>query len=390
MELDVPEQHDAAASDNITVREQAQRTLALLHESFNPARRDSTTAREPIGPAPPAAGHGSTSVRTSKRKQPADKAAFASLTTDGKLDALFDLLGEMRDDIAKLHTTVCKQSEDIAAIRRQQAEQAKQLEDLQAAQAADHQQMLHVAGQLSYTTQRCDWLQHTVQMQLEAADRRRRMELTNVVVLKPADSFSGGLVAFGKLDEAAITQEVKKVVELPEGSTCTILRKYCERPPAASPDQPRPPAPVYQTGRDYRVERIEVRLPDGVHGKVLHGNRQARVTFEQRTHMLVSPALTEMEQQEKQHLQQHAMKALIDHNLSPGWRRSKITWKVPGTEKFGLLTMADIPTGSTPDFVLQQWTRASQVAAPGAEVPNPTRLQGHAREHGGPVDAAMA
>jgi hypothetical protein len=106
--------------------------------------------------------------------------------------------------------------------------------------------------------------------------------------------------------------------------------------------------------------------------------------------MQVNPALTEMEQQEKQHLQQHAMKALIDHNVAPGWRRSKITWKVPGTERFGVLTMADIPVGCAPDFVVQQWVTASRAAAPGAEVSPPARAPGQHQERGGPASDAVA
>jgi hypothetical protein len=86
--------------------------------------------------------------------------------------------------------------------------------------------------------------------------------------------------------------------------------------------------------------------------------------------------------------QQHAMQPLIDRGIFPGWRRSKITWKVPGTEKFGVLSIGDVPTGCGPDFVLRQWLKASQAAAPGAEVQLPC---GTSRgDHGCPGDNAVA
>jgi hypothetical protein len=299
-------------------------------------------------------------------------------------DRLLVIYDKLDDSVAASEQAMAA----IAALTQRVQVQADRLKELAAAQQDDRRQMRDMEAQLEYVTQSCGWLEKAFSKQLDCADQRAREELQNTVIVKPAPAFPGTKVDFGKLDVADLNQ----FFQVPEGHSCTIVRRFTKRPTTTA-GQPSLPPPRWQANAPCEVERMEVQLPSVVDAWHFHGKRQSRDAFEQDTKLLIAPALTLLERTEKAHLQQHAMGALREAGIHAGWRRSKMTWKVPGTDKWGLMAMHMIPPQCPNPWVVRQYVNQSHEAAPGVDIPAPGGAAGggqNAGNTGGPVDAHMA
>lgn len=357
-------------SDFVSPAAQAARMLDILRRDQTAQPAYTSTAIMQNASVSAASGSSAPAAPPAEQ-QPADhggKRAKPSPSNDTILTAVQNLQALMDRRFTQLENTIDAQHLTITNLMATVSELRQQHQQMADTQRADQQRIQELEANVQDYRERAAWMEESNRLQIQALNNGQRDGKRQCVILKPGSPSAADQQAFSKLTNT----DLNTIFGIPAGSgTCTITQRVVKRPAAgATPGQPQAPLPRWTPEAPCLLELMEVQLPPTVDVWKLHGKREHREAFRRVHNLQIKPALTHLERAEQQHLQQHAMGALRSAGVEAGWRLGKLTWKVPGTDRFGLLTMNHIPTNCSPDFVIHQFTAASRRAAPNMDIPD--------------------
>lgn len=349
-------------SDYVSPRQQAAQVLRFIQEAQNSAPAYTST---PIMQPSVANSSGAAAVPHQGRS---GVASGQSSDMQQQFSFICGALADIQQQLAAQTTALANVNVAVNSLKTDVASINQQLQQVQADQRATNNRVQELDTKVQQLTQcnnatmdyvkgRCLWIEQAMQMQLAGADNPQRLLLGNTVILKPGQGFTN----FNKLT----TADTDNIFRPPPGQHTIITARVVKHTDKTQPK------PVWTPDNPCDLQLIEVQLPPGIDARQLVDKREDRNKFLEKHRLVIKAALTDMEKTQQKHLQQHAMGALIAAGITAGWRRGQITWMVPGTGKYGLMTMQHIPANCEPQFVLEQWHDISRAAAPGVDIPMP-------------------
>ena len=167
---------------------------------------------------------------------------------------------------------------------------------------------------------------------IDAQDYEKQQHMLEYVVISHPYG-KRGTVDLGTLQ----LEQLRDMLRLPDEVDLTILER--QKPFPLTPD-----STWTRTWKDGDAcARLIVHINDVDAAWDVVGTRDSRQRVLHEFGLQVRPGLTKVEQVEQKHLQSQAMGIMMTElHMSPGWRRSKLTWRVIDKNNWAVLGMRDV------------------------------------------------